>query len=320
MYSYRRRFRRNTRGGYRRRPRTTRPRTYRKAYSRRPHSRIVRRMRRPTRRRILNVSTTKKRDAMLTARQDAGDTSSTNLVQFNVNALGFTPHAFIFSPTMRYRRANAGITPSNMTREKDDLYFRGFKENLRFATSDSNDWRWRRIVFMALDWDWSLQDQNDLIETFYPMNNGETEAEGYKRVFMRLEPSLITPLPTVTERLQTRVYNLLFRGLRNQDWSNPMTAMTDSRSVRVLYDRTTPIKSSSDAGVQLITKRWHPVNRSLSYNVLEGGKGSVQNPQVRADIGAQGDMYVLDFFQCVTDDETSNLSIGSDAIIYWHER
>lgn len=257
---------------------------------------------------------------MLTARQDAGDTSSLNLVQFGITALGFTPHAFIFSPTMRYRRANAAITPSNMTREKDDLYFRGFKETLRFATSDSSDWRWRRIVFMAPGFDWALQDEDDLIRTFYPMNNGEIEDNGYKRVFMRLEPSALTPLPTVTDRLQTRVYNTIFRGLRNQDWSNPMTAQTDARSIRVLSDKTRPIKSSSDAGTQLITKRWHAVNKNLEYNMLEGGKGSVQNPQVRDHIGSFGDMYVLDFFQCVSDDESVTLSIGSDAMIYWHER
>jgi len=259
---------------------------------------------------------------MLTAVRSPGDTTVTSVVQFNIPALGFTPHVFIFSPSMRFKRSFDSELPTDMSREDDEVFYVGFNERLRFATSDSSDWRWRRIVFAAhMPYVWQFRDPTGLpTQSQYPMNNGEADAGGYRRVFQRVEPATLATDPVMAGLIMTQLYTVVFRGSRDVDWSNPITASVNTQKIRVLHDRTTRIASNSDAGVQLITKRWHPVRKSIIYDDTEDGKDVLPQPVSSSALRSFGDVYVMDIFQCVNDSEGVNLSIGSDATTYWHER
>lgn len=314
--SYRRPLRRTTR-----RVGSSRPYRFRSRRSYGPLRRT--RFRRPgfARRRILNVSSKKKKDTLLTAIRSPGDTIVDSVVQFNVPALGFTPHVFIFSPSMRYKRSFDSDLPTDMSREDDEIYYVGFGERLRFATSDSSDWRWRRIVFSAyIHQVWEFPTTGAPIQAEYPISNGEADTGGYRRVFQRVEPASSATDPVKATFIRGQLYYHLFRGTQNSDWSNPMTAPINTQKVHVYHDRLTRIASNSDAGAQLITKRWHPIRKNMIFDDQEFGKENLSLPYAGSSRRGIGDVYVVDMFQCVNDSEGVDLSIGTDATTYWHER
>ena len=149
MPYYRRRIRRTSRSGYRRRSRTYRSTSFRKTTQRGTVARSVRRVRRSNyRRRVLNTSTIKKRDSMVTAIKFLDSTDVlTPTSQYQITTAGFSPSVFIFSPTMRWKRDVDSALPTKASREKEETFAVGFKEKIRFATDTSSPWLWRRICF-----------------------------------------------------------------------------------------------------------------------------------------------------------------------------
>lgn len=321
MPPYRRRFRRITRRSYRRRQSSTWSRSSYQGRQRRTVARAVRRVRRTNyRRRVLNTATTKKRDAMVPALKFLDSIVVVNpFSQHTITNGGFSPTVYIFSPTMRWKRDVDSSLPSTSTREKEETYAVGFKEKLRFATDTSSPWLWRRICFSMYGTDiWNYPTSAGAYSQLLPAVNSNDYPNGAYRVWMQLAGTT-TDTPERTF-IRGNLYNHIFRGLQNVDWTNPFTAPIDSYKVRLWSDKTTRIASSSDAGQFRILDRWHPIRKNIIYEDIESGKETNPSGASVQSRRSMGDYYIVDMFLNAGDDGENNLSFGCDSTYYWHER
>lgn len=261
---------------------------------------------------------------MLTATKLPGFAASSQVDNFIVTGKGTQPTVFIYSPTMRYRRIDPDVIPNNTTREAEDTFAVGFVERLRFFTSDSFAWYWRRCCISFTDisvWVTPEFGVADSTFTSLPANNGESELNGYRRVWSQIEPTIPAgPQTPYMDAVRNQLYRKIFQGTFGQDWTNSFTAPLDSSAVKVWYDRTKRITSGNDAAVNLFTKRWHPIRKTLIYANRESGKDEGTLNYSETTTRSMGDYYILDMFMCTQDDTNVQLGVGSDARYYWHER
>ena len=127
--------------GARRRPRR-RPilRRSRRSYRSRPRTGRRRYAGRTSRRRILNITSVKKRDNMLCMVATPGQ-ARPNIGPITTQS-GF---ASLFIPTARW------LAPANdmgqSMRQRETTYAVGYKERLQIDISGGGVWKWRRVVF-----------------------------------------------------------------------------------------------------------------------------------------------------------------------------
>lgn len=236
--------------------------------------------------------------------------------QFTIAANGTTPTTLIFSPTMRNNSITDGTGDQDNSREGQSTFVRGFKETLRFVTSDGNPWQWRRICwsYHGTGFDFAVQ-ANGVARL--PFAFDSSTGTGYRRLFSKIDgDSLSVTQITVRDAL----YQRIFKGVRDKDWSNAISAPTDPKSVKIWYDRTMTIQSPNEESKLLTVRRWHPINKTLMYAADDSGKGWLSSPFSEESRTSLGDYYIMDIFLSAPDDDGVVLSIGSDATYYWHER
>lgn len=247
-----------------------------------------------TKRRILNVTSTKKQDNMLPYVQ-LGDGTGQAIGPTTVPSAG--GGAYIFSPSAR-TFDNTGNTP--MARNSQTTYVRGFKEKISMRMSDGAGWRWRRIVFAA--------------KGLGTANTGRPyldTSSGYARVMTRISGS------TFYDNLVA----ILFKGTYNVDWSNPYTAKVDTQRVTLLSDKSRTIGNGNTSPRYLKHQQWYPINKNIVYGDEEAGglvTGNLYSTTSKAGIG---DIYVLDFFDCAEGTANAHtLIVDPECTYYWHEK
>lgn len=299
---------------YRRSPRTTRFRRRpaygrRKSTTRRPTSRAKyssrrrtgkRYSRRPvvTRRRILNVSTRKKSDTMLTGTGLPG--SGIPLRQSTL--AGGQPTAYFLS-CMTYMTRVSGA--EDHTRRSNEIYFKGWSDNYHLYVGGGAGWTWRRIVFSSNE---RIEEAALPAATLY----------GYMR---GLNKGDVPDNPTPDEWLEQ-----LFVGSRTLDWNDVMTAAIDRQRTTVHSDTLRRINPGNDSGKDVASRVWTPCNMSLRYDDDEYA-GDVKPPEaiqsspwVTRKGGSVGNVYVVDFFDTMAVDPTESLTLRIESKRYWHER
>ena len=209
---------------YRRSPRTTRFRR-RPAYGRRKFStrrptsrpkysarrRIGKRYsKRPamTRRRILNVSTRKKTDHMLTGQGEPD--GGLRLFQTTIQA---SQEARYVPACMTYMVRAPGA--EDHTRRSHDVFFTGWTDRYRMYVGGGAAWAWRRIAFSSTD-------------RFQEFSLPANLIHGYMR---NLSPTEVPQNPLPDEWI-----DILFAGKKNIDWDDIMTAKVDRKRITVLSD------------------------------------------------------------------------------------
>lgn len=220
---------------------------------------------------------------------------------------GNTTTICIWSPSARARNAIADSNAS-WNRSADTCFIRGLKETVQLRNVSnntggnySNAWQWRRIVFTVKGlW----QQHSGTVDSLFTSN-------GYVRFLSNFNGTVIGNAVTST----------LFKGVFGSDWSNVMTAPADKTRVNILYDKTRQLVPQSEAKRIWQYKLWHPVNKNLVYNNEENG-GAGETVSVRSTLSKQGcgDIYVVDFFECVTQDAADTLLFNPEATFYWHEK
>ncbi|AJD07516.1 capsid protein [Sewage-associated gemycircularvirus 1] len=249
-------------------------------YGRTTRTKRISRPRRSTRRtprsvsrkRVLNMTSTKKRDTMV-----PGNTFPP--LPTNVGALSVTsdvPALVLWCATARSLSdtPTAAFTmPINTQRLSQAPFIRGVKETITIRTDTSNAWRWRRVVFTLKGLPPGFTDTSDILRVFSQIDDGTGTVE-YQRVNTAL------PFPLVAD-----VYAFMFRGfgINNvsatpRDWIDPITAPIDTARISVMHDKVTNIRSGNDTGVVQTYKRWHGVNRNLHYNDQEIGGQMTSSP------------------------------------------
>lgn len=312
MMPYLRRRRRVIRRAYR-----SRVSGYVKAKKRPTYGRLRRKSKMTSRRRILNVSSIKKRDNMLTAYRSIPNNTVIS-PQFLISATGLQCQTFIFSPTMRWGSQQTDKFEQINTRSSQESYVRGFKERLRFVTSDGNPWTWRRICFSYYDSesDFKFFDTSDDTEKDYPPFTYDN-VYGYHRLWMRLNG----PATTIQEnKVRGDVYSHVFRGKTGIDWTSELSAPTNPLAVKIWYDKTTTIRSGNEQSTMKFVPRWHSIGKRLIYSDRDAGGGQDNSYSSETSRVSMGDYMILDIFASAPNDEGVQLSIGSDATYYWHER
>jgi hypothetical protein len=296
-----------------------RPRTTRRAYTKRRGGGRPRYTRRkPTYRRkgmskrsILNTTSRKKRDDMLTASNTSSIGSAAAMAIQPLNVTGNQPYFGIWCATARSLfgggNPDSDAVYNQSNRTSTTCYMRGLAENCRVQTNTSIPWFWRRICFTTKDFDY--------VGTTGVSNYVRSTA-GMLRQYQSL--GIAGQDPYVQE-----VQDNLFKGQQNVDWNDLITAKVDTNRVTLKYDRTITIRSGNAVGTAINKKFWFPMNANLVYNDDENGPtttstfGSVSSKPgmgnyIICDIiqpGASGAGSVSDIFR-----------LQAEACLYWHEK
>lgn len=283
-------------GGYKtRRPSYVKTRRYRRTPIRR----------KMPQKRILNLTSTKKRDTMLgfTNSTSTNQSGSTTYLAQPAVVIGTNLNAvFVWCATAR--AASDGTAPGvpieQATRTASTCFMRGLKERIEIQCSDGLPWQWRRICFTT---------KSQFLSVSTSFNVRQLTSNGYVRVMNQLGDPL------------TSLYPLLFRGQRTSDWNDPMIAPVDTTRVTLKYDKVISIASGNEDGCIRAYSRWHPMNKNLVYDDDEVGASENSNDFSVTSKAGMGDYYVVDIFRPRIGGAVNNqLSINPSSTLYWHEK
>nr|QJB18629.1 MAG: capsid protein [Genomoviridae sp.] len=283
------------RGGPRRKYRKKRP-TYRKKGA-------------MSKKRILNITSRKKRDTMLpwsnvTASSQSGSTIYNPYAAQLIGGTSVVP-MFIWSPTARdlNKNSGAGSVIDMASRSASLCYMRGIKESVEIQVVNGLPWQWRRIIFTAK----GIQDLIPNTPSFQP----------YHETSYGMMRSLNQP-PTAT---RNNIETLIFKGAANTDWNDVIVAPLDRSRVTVRYDKVITLASGNDDGVMRRYNRWHPFNKNLRYDDDEAGDSMATNNWSVTGKEGMGDVYIVDYFRPRVGSTADDiLYFGPNATLYWHER
>lgn len=306
---------------YRRKPRRSYAKSARKPRSARP-SRSIGKTRRYTRKRpmskkrILNITSRKKRDTMLSW----SNTSPTGTVQAfavgGANIRGNTYGTFLWCATARDLSNGSGANTISLQSQRtaQTCFMRGLSEKLRLQTSSGVPWFHRRICFTSKDavfTDKADDDTGSLVNSTTPYLQ---TSNGYARLWRNDQ---INNAPnTINER-----QSVIFKGSNGQDWNDVLIAPLDTARITVKYDRTSLIRSGNASGTVQLRNMWHPMNKNLVYDDDEAGDRMIAQQYSVESKAGMGDYYVYDIFvPGVGATATDILNVGAVSSLYWHEK
>lgn len=282
----------------------------RRRYVRRParrRRRVVRRRRVLSRRRLLNITSIKKHDAMLTV---IPNTPTNPLVvspgDYFVNADNQV-HATLFCPTARpldFTGANKDEPSGRMSAQ---TYARGYKETtvMRIAGAGT-PFRHRRICFSM----------KGFLDTAKLNNVNNLGQYAFSTDAVRGMARQTAELPST---FLAYINSIVFRGTGNVDWSNVFNAMIDTSRITLHSDRSRTINPGNAEGHMSLWKNWYPMNKTLVYDDDESGDAVATNYFSSLAKFGMGDFFIFDLYQSLNV-TGANMLINHEGNYYWHER
>lgn len=257
-----------------------------------------------TNRRILNLTSRKKRDNMPpTSIQDDPTMIDTPGVPKTLS--GGSIYGFLFSPSARNHSWTEGS--DTYARQRTDTFCKGYAERITFETSSAANWLWRRIVFATKD-DFYQAFPNATLE----LNAG---TEGYVRTMWNFLGADASADPA-----RNALEEMLFQGTSGNDWNDRFVAKVDTRRVTVMQDFTRRLQSNNARGVYHHVKTWVPVNKRLVYDEDENADSKEQSVwSTRGKLGI-GNLFIYDAIICAGGTEDDELEFNPQGTYYWHER
>lgn len=267
-----------------------------------------------TRKRILNMTTTKKRDQMMSFSNARGPNSTTpdppNLLPNNTIQSIAAPalirgnggvYVFPWICTAR------GISPSidlPTSRNSETVYMRGLKERIRVETNTGASFRWRRIAFTYKG--------NALWLNANP---------GAYWNLSKPDIGAVRNVVVVSAEARTAIDRVLFKGTFDKDYRSYMDAIVDNSTVNVKMDKTFNIRSGNGSGVCKTYNLWHPMNSNLTYDDDESGDSVIGNVLSTGSKLGMGDYYIIDIIQGVSAGTADDQMVfDPTATLYWHEK
>lgn len=270
-----------------------------------------------TRKQILDLTSRKKRDTMLTWTNTSatGAQTTPGPRPFTVNGArtGWT----VYCPTARTLLTN-GVTNQlidEADRTAHTCYMVAFNEQIKIQTSSAVPWLWRRICFTLKDTDGPFQiiQPGDTAPTAPGMSFADT-SNGMTRTYLDVGINNI-PNTFVAQR------NLLFKGQEGLDWNDTMTAPIDTTRVTLKYDRKISLYSGNTSGCFREFKRSHVMKKNLTYNDDETGPNEQGSYFSTSSKMGMGDYFIVDIFQPgFGSSSTDLLALTSTSTLYWHEK
>jgi len=198
-----------------------------------------------------------------------------------------------------------GTITETSTRTAQTCFMRGLSENIEITTNDGLPWQWRRICFTL---------KGTLLSNVIT-GTSQTLALETNQGWVRVVNT------AYGNGAVGAIQGNIFRGAAGVDWSNIMTAPTDTTNVNIKYDKTITIASGNEDGMIRNYRRWHPMNQNLVYYDDEQGGGKVDSSYSTTGRPGMGDYYVVDIFQPrVGGTANSVLRFEPTAKLYWHEK
>lgn len=192
-------------------------------------------------------------------------------------------------------------------RTSTECYMKGLSERVRVVTSGADEWEWRRITFCF---------RGPGISSIQTPNFINTDGV-YRLLYNASQDST----GTNASLLQSTVYGILFAGVFQRDWDDPMIAGIDKLRVDLKSDRTRFIRSGNQNPVSKIYKNWYPMNKNIFYDDDENGPSENSSSYSVADKRGMGDYYVLDIVRCTNPSSGgAQLFFETDTTLYWHEK
>lgn len=310
-------YRARSRSGFRRR--NTRRRTIVKTARLRRYAgkkRTYRKNRSMSRKPILNITSRKKRNGMLSWSNTTplGAVQTTGLG--SLSAIGGTGNNIgaitLFSPTcMDLASAGSHTIGLESRRTATTCYLRGFSEHVRIQTSSGLPWFWRRICFTVKNSFLTPNPTDTPTNTYRPYV--ET-SNGLERLWLN---QTINAMPLTIADQQ----NIIFKGVAGVDWNDIIVAPVDTRRVTLKSDVTRTIKSGNQAGTVREFKLWHPMNKNLIYADDEDGVTEDTLYFSTTSKQGMGDYFIYDIFLPGLGSNTTDIiNVTANSTLYWHER
>lgn len=255
----------------------------------------------------LNLVSRKKRDTMLAYSNvtAANPTGSATFTTGGATLTGNNAYAFLWCPTARDLNNSTGganIVINDAERTSTTCYMRGVKENIRIQTTDGMPWEWRRICFTLKGTALNSQVSSTINVA------AETAPGGWRRSVTNWSSNSV-------------IYALVFKGLLNSDWQDPLTAPVDNTRITVKYDRHYRLAAGNEEGMNRVYKMWHGMNRNLVYDDDESGDGKASSSFSTTGKAGMGDYYILDLITPRTGaTSSSQMLFTPESTLYWHEK
>lgn len=266
--------------------------------------------------RILNLTSRKKRNGMLTWTNTSseGGTSVTPGVG-NLIVNGRDGLEMIWCPTaMDLSGTNGAATIAQQAlRTASTCFMRGVSENIRIQSSSGQPWFHRRICFTSRGTNaFNLNSASDAPTNVFRAYV-ETSA-GVERLAFNMT---VNNMPVSRQEMKS----LLFKGVEGKDWNNLIIAPVDTTRVNLKYDRTWTYRSGNSLGVVKETKVFHAMNKNLVYDDDENGDVETEKFYSTSSKAGMGDYYIMDFIQPGLGATASDLiSLNFNSTLYWHEK
>jgi len=268
---------------------------------------------------ILNKTSRKKRNDMLTYSNTSADgTLQTDVTKQPLNVRGNSTFISFWTATaMNIKRDGGYNTIADVgARTSTTCYMRGLSEHWRIQTSSGVPWFHRRICFTVTDANFVFFAQAAPLlgqQTYV-----DVPGEGMQRLLENFAES-----PGGARDAPFAYYtDVLFKGQRNTDWNDFITAKVDDKRVKVKYDRVRTITSGNANGTVRSFKFWHPMNTNLTYDDDQSGEQTnVTNYYAAETNQKMGNYLVVDIVQPGAGASATDLfRVAAEATMYWHEK
>lgn len=266
-----------------------------------------------TRKTILNATSRKKRNGMLSWSNTASTGASQAVASGPAYVNGVGTGFFLWNATAMDLLAGNGaanVITQESARTSTTCYMRGLSEHVRIQTSSGLPWFWRRICF-TIKGGFNVPADATPTQT---VRTYQDTTNGMERLWFNNDVNN-------TPNLKNSLAAVIFKGSQGADWNDFIVAPVDTRRITVKYDKTMTIRSGNANGTVREKKLWHPMNHNLVYDDDEAGDVETGAYVSTASKAGMGDYYVLDMIGAGTGGTTSDLIlIQANSTLYWHEK
>nr|QXN75480.1 MAG: capsid protein [Genomoviridae sp.]QXN75482.1 MAG: capsid protein [Genomoviridae sp.]QXN75484.1 MAG: capsid protein [Genomoviridae sp.]QXN75486.1 MAG: capsid protein [Genomoviridae sp.] len=255
-----------------------------KRYGRRTTTRYRRKTStRMSKRRILDLTTTKKKD-----NKRMYDPANVTNNFFSMPRGGTS---YLYCPTAMGRENNNVAS----VRNNSTVYMKGLSEKMELSPTNGKTWKWRRIVFST--------------KGFRPASSYIATTDGYLRLWRAMAPADEFVLA-----------DRVFQGLATTDFGTYFTGKVDTNRVKLHMDKTTVLGSGNQNAYLRSYNHWIPMEKNFRYDEDENGDEYSSSPWSAEGNYNLGDVFIWDIFTDVGADTADTLTVRSGTTLYWHEK
>jgi len=269
-----------------------------------------------TKKRILNLTTVKKRDNMQ-AVSNATYPGSGAIVNgpayipanTSANQLTNTPVVMLWNATARDLIGPSGALHPRAYeagRTSTTPYMVGLREVIEIQTATGLPWQWRRVCFTFK----GPLPGTLTTATYLPYLE---DGDGWKR-------TLTSPSGDRNAGAIFDLFNTIFAGQNASDWNDPMVAKLDRTRITVKHDSMRQISTGNDSGLIRKYKFWHKMDSTLVYDDDETGQGMTSFPTSVDSKAGMGDYYVMDLIRSRYGATAQSMVFNPSTTLYWHEK